>query len=123
MIKILKNQNNNSNKYQLSFSNLSLKSGNKIILENENLNLNFSNMVIIKGMVGAGKSTLLKMIGGIIKSENGNFLLSSKDCELETVYIHSQPELNFITGFINDELHLAGITDFTPFERYLNKTY
>lgn len=130
MIKIIKNnckdienQKENGCKYQLEFKDLTLLSGNKVILENENLSINFSRMVIIKGTVGAGKSTILKMLGGIIENKSGSHII--RDCNdniKSSVYIHSQPELNFITGYINDELKLAGIDDFTPFEKYLNKT-
>lgn len=125
MIKILKNSLDSAGngKYNLDFSNLTLLSGNKIILENENLSINFSRMVIIKGTVGAGKSTILKMLGGIIENKSGSHIIKDfNNNVINSVYIHSQPELNFITGYINDELKLAGIEDFAPFEKYLNKT-
>lgn len=130
MIKIIKNNSkdienleNKSSKYILEFKDLTLLSGSKVILENENLSVNFARMVIIKGTVGAGKSTILKMLGGIINNKGGNHIIKDFDDNIKScVYIHSQPELNFITGYINDELKLAGINDFTPFEKYLNKT-
>lgn len=124
MLKIIKNNNLETHKYQFIANDLTLKVGDKIILEKFNINIKFSNILILKGKVGSGKSSILKMIGNIIKPTNGIYHLKNLNTnnDIDALYIHSQPELNFITGYIKDELILAGINDFKPFDQYINKT-
>lgn len=109
--------------YRLIFDNVTLKAGDKVILENESCDITYSNIVILKGQVGSGKSTILKAIAGINKLAGGSIRSCSKNHEnASAVYIHSQPELNFLTGYIKDELKISGIKDYSPFEKYLNKS-
>ena len=115
--------NNKCSDYRLIFENVSLYAGDKVILENESFNITYNNIVILKGQIGSGKSTILKAIAGLQKLKQGNIYSYNKNNEkAEAVYIHSQPELNFLTGYIKDELKLLGITDYSPFEKYLNKS-
>ena len=115
--------NNKCSDYRLIFENVSLCAGDKVILENESFNIAYNNIVILKGQIGSGKSTILKAIAGLQKLKQGNIYSYNKNNEkAEAVYIHSQPELNFLTGYIKDELKLLGITDYSPFEKYLNKS-
>lgn len=115
--------NNNCLDYRLIFENVSLCAGDKVILENESFNITYNNIVILKGQIGSGKSTILKAIAGLHKLKQGNIYSYNKNNEnAGAVYIHSQPELNFLTGYIKDELKILGIQDYTPFEKYLNKS-
>lgn len=114
--------NKDTEKYKLIFSNVTLNAGSKTILENESFNITYNNMVILKGPIGSGKSSILKAVAGIYRIENGEILSTCNDDKVEAIYIHSQPELNFITGYIKDELQILGIKDYTPFEKYINKS-
>ena len=114
--------NKDTEQYKLIFSNVTLKAGSKVILENESFNITYNNMVILKGPIGSGKSSILKAVAGIYRIENGEILSTCNDDKVEAIYIHSQPELNFITGYIKDELQILGIKDYTPFEKYINKS-
>ena len=114
--------NKDTEKYKLIFSNVTLKAGSKTILENESFNITYNNMVILKGAIGSGKSSILKAVAGIYRIENGEILSTCNDDKVEAIYIHSQPELNFITGYIKDELQILGIKDYSPFEKYINKS-
>lgn len=115
--------NNKCSDYRLIFDNVSLCAGDKVILENESFNITYNNIVILKGQIGSGKSTILKAVAGLQKLKQGNIYSYNKNNEnAGAVYIHSQPELNFLTGYIKDELKILGIQDYTPFEKYLNKS-
>lgn len=114
--------NNKNNDYRLIFENVSLKAGSKIILENENFNITYSNMVLLKGPIGSGKSSILKAVAGIYSLESGEISSLFNNAKVDAIYIHSQPELNFLTGYIKDELQILGIKDYTPFEKYINKS-
>ena len=115
--------NNKCSDYRLIFDNVSLNAGSKSILDNESFNITYNNIVILKGQIGSGKSTILKAVAGLQKLKQGNIYSYNKNNEnAGAVYIHSQPELNFLTGYIKDELKILGIKDYTPFEKYLNKS-
>lgn len=114
--------NNKNSDYRLIFENVSLKAGSKIILENENFNITYSNMVLLKGPIGSGKSSILKAVAGIYSLESGEISSLFNNAKVDAIYIHSQPELNFLTGYIKDELQILGIKDYTPFEKYINKS-
>ncbi len=112
--------NNKCGDYRLIFDNVSLYAGDKVILEQECFNITYSNIVILKGQIGSGKSTILKAIAGINKLNSGSIFSYNENAG--AVYVHSQPELNFLTGYIKDELKILGIKDYSPFEKYLNKS-
>lgn len=115
--------NNKCSDYRLIFKNVSLYAGDKVILEHESFNITYNNIVILKGQIGSGKSTILKAVAGLQKLKQGNIYSYNKNNEnAGAIYVHSQPELNFLTGYIKDELKLLGITDYSPFEKYLNKS-
>ena len=115
--------NNKCSDYRLIFENVSLYAGDKVILENESFNITYNNIVILKGQIGSGKSTILKAVAGLQRLKQGNIYSYNKNNEnAGAIYVHSQPELNFLTGYIKDELKLLGITDYSPFEKYLNKS-
>lgn len=93
----------------LSFDGLSLAAGNKTIFKDVSCRFMYDGIVLIKGPVGSGKSTVLKMLGGLIEPWGGSFTHCRGGLPVSGVYIHSQPEFNFITGYVRDELTFAGI--------------
>lgn len=114
--------NKSAEKYNLIFNNVTLKAGNKVILNNDNINIKYENIVLLKGRIGSGKSSILKAIAGIYNLSNGEIISLCNNEKVEAIYIHSQPELNFLTGYIKDELKILGIKDYAPFEKYINKS-
>ena len=94
----------------LSFDSLSLAVGTKTIFEDVSCCFHYNGIVLIKGPVGSGKSTVLKMLGGLIEPRGGAFVHRNSGNEaVRGIYIHSQPEFNFITGCVRDELTFAEI--------------
>lgn len=114
--------NKSAEKYNLIFNNVTLKAGDKVILNNDNINIKYENIVLLKGRIGSGKSSILKAIAGIYNLSNGEIISLCNNEKVEAIYIHSQPELNFLTGYIKDELKILGIKDYAPFEKYINKS-
>ncbi len=113
----------NISKYQLDINNISLELNENKIFDNLNIRCDYSNIVVIKGAVGSGKSTLLKMMSGVVSQSAGtisNINISTQD-SVECIYIHSQAEFNFITGYVKDELKFAGI-DEAEFQNVLNRS-
>ena len=53
--------------------------GNKIVLNNINLQFSNCELVFILGPSGSGKSTLLNLIGKLDSIDNGSILLNGKD--------------------------------------------
>ena len=68
------NQNPN---LKLSIRNLSKSFGNKVILDNINLDIYEKDSVVILGESGVGKSILIKSMIGLIKVDKGNILFDS----------------------------------------------
>jgi ABC-type sugar transport system ATPase subunit len=62
----------------LKAENINKKYGDKIVLNNVNLEVEAEIKVLI-GINGCGKSTLLKIIAGIVKLDSGNVMLNKKD--------------------------------------------
>lgn len=93
----------------LSFDGLSLKAGDNIILDNFSASFKYDRIVLLKGKVGSGKTQILKMLAGLV-SPVGVFTHENRDgvCP-ECIFIHSQSEFNFITGYVGDELTFAGL--------------
>lgn len=119
----IKQLNNKCSDYRLIFDSVSLNAGEKVILDQISFNITYNNIVILKGQIGSGKSTILKAVAGINKLSSGSIFSYNKNNDnADAVYVHSQPELNFLTGYIKDELKILGIKDYTPFEKYLNKS-
>lgn len=119
----IKQLNNKCSDYRLIFDSVLLNAGEKVILDQISFNITYNNIVILKGQIGSGKSTILKAVAGINKLSSGSIFSYNKNNEnAGAVYVHSQPELNFLTGYIKDELKILGIKDYTPFEKYLNKS-
>lgn len=101
----------------LSFKDLCVTLGQRSIFSNISFNVSYNNILLIKGPVGSGKSTLLKILAGFIKIKSGVFSHTENNVPIKCVYVHSQPEFNFITGYVNDEVILSGANSelFTEF--------
>ncbi len=122
-MKLVKRSSNKKEELcNLNFSNVTLKAGNKVILNNESLCIDYSNIILLKGEIGSGKSTILKAIAGVCEVEQGSIINTCSGHITSSIYIHSQPELNFLTGYIKDELSILGIEDYEPFKEYINES-
>ncbi len=85
--------------YILSATNISKSYDGNIILDNININIIKSDIVLITGISGSGKSTLLNILGTIHYPDNGKLIINNID-----VYNISYDYLSFIRnkeiGFI-----------------------
>lgn len=63
----------------LHTENMSLKVGNRLLLDNINVQLNPGEVVALIGPNGAGKSTLLRTLTGFQPPSSGRILLNDKD--------------------------------------------
>lgn len=97
-----------SSLFFLSFKNISLSFSNKQIFSDLTFNIYYNNILLIKGPVGAGKSTFLKILANVIAPQKGCFRHEKNGIPVEGIYVHSQAEFNFITGYVNDEILLSG---------------
>jgi len=80
----------------------------------------FYKLCLIKGRVGCGKTTLLKMIAGIYTPSSGDLSLTRNNRECLKYFVHANPEFNFVTGNIADELQIAGLSQ-EKFVDYANR--
>ena len=83
------------------------------------LSVSFRKMLLVKGGVGAGKTHFLKVVAGALNPSEGTVEISRGGRPVETLFIHSNPEFNFVTGRIFDEMKLMGLA--TPSGEYLNR--
>lgn len=67
-----------SKSVKLDIENLTVKYGEKTVLENFSLSINAGERVAILGESGYGKTTLLKAIAGIIDIEDGNIKIDDE---------------------------------------------
>ena len=67
-----------SKSVKLTIENLSVKYGNKLILNNFNLDIKAGERVAILGESGYGKTTLLKAVAGIIDIEKGDIKIDDE---------------------------------------------
>ena len=79
------------------------------IFSNLRINCSFKKVLLIKGPVGSGKTTLLKLISKIYKPQKGEITIRKAGVPANIYYIHSNPEFNFVTGYIEDEFILSGV--------------
>ena len=75
----------------ISLKNISLKSGNKIILNDISLTINTNKITIITGHNGAGKTSLLKVMGKIIIPTQGIIKYKDKLNLKQTSFSFQEP--------------------------------
>ena len=68
----------------LELKNISYKYGNKVILNNVNLKINFGEKIALLGKSGSGKTTLISVLNGTIKPTQGEVKLFN---ELSLIHI------------------------------------
>ena len=97
------NKNENIEIWKLSIENLSFRfPGQKILLENINLNVEKGKIVSLVGESGCGKSTLANIILRFYKPEAGHILLNNKLSSNEIDLIKWRTKI----GIIPQEIHI-----------------
>ncbi len=81
----------------LKLEKISLKFGNKIILDNLNLKLNNGQILGLLGPNGVGKSTIFNLITGLISPDYGSIIIDTKTVNKFPIY---QRTLKFKIGFV-----------------------
>lgn len=81
----------------LKLEKISLKFGNKIILDNLNLKLNNGQILGLLGPNGVGKSTIFNLITGLISPDYGSIVIDTKIVNKFPIY---QRTLKFKIGFV-----------------------
>ena len=66
----------------LEVKNLCKNYGEKEVLKDINFSLEEGNILCILGPSGCGKTTILNSIGGFIKNDSGQIILSGEDISL-----------------------------------------
>ncbi|WP_055070238.1 ABC transporter ATP-binding protein [Clostridium massiliamazoniense] len=69
----------------IKFENIKKIYGNKVIIENFNLDINKGEFLTVIGSSGCGKTTILKMINGLVKAESGNIFIKGKNIDNEDI--------------------------------------
>jgi lipopolysaccharide export system ATP-binding protein len=81
----------------LSFKNVSLSYGDRIILDNINFEINEGQIYGMLGPNGVGKSTIFNLITGLIKTNSGTIKLNNKDVTNYPVYLRAR---EFKIGYV-----------------------
>jgi zinc transport system ATP-binding protein len=76
----------------LKVKNLSVKRGERKVLENVDFNLEKGEVLAVLGPNGSGKSTLLKALLGILPCESGSFKWSDNDLKISYLPDDLSPE-------------------------------
>lgn len=76
------------------FENITHYFGERIILDNVNLEIEENKITVIIGKTGAGKSTLLKMINGLVKPSSGKVFVYGSEIDYNNL-----PELRLKIGY------------------------
>ena len=63
----------------ISFENVSLSYGNRLILDNINFKINEGEIFGMLGPNGVGKSTIFNLITGLIKPDSGKIKINNND--------------------------------------------
>ncbi len=81
----------------LSFENVSLSYGNRVILDNISFQINEGQIYGMLGPNGVGKSTIFNLITGLIKTNSGKIKLNNTDVTNYPVYIRAR---EFNIGYV-----------------------
>ena len=95
----------------LKLSQISLKFGKKIILDDFNLDLNNGQILGLLGANGVGKSTVFNMIIGLITPDYGSIIINSEKVNKFPIY---QRTLKYKIGYVPQ--HGGFFHDLTVFE-------
>ena len=81
----------------ISFENVSLSYGNRLILDNINFKINEGEIFGMLGPNGVGKSTIFNLITGLIKPSYGSIKIDSKIVNEYPIYLRSK---KFKIGYV-----------------------
>ncbi len=81
----------------ISFENVSLSYGNRLILDNINFKINEGEIFGMLGPNGVGKSTIFNLITGLIKPDNGNIKINNDDVIDYPIYLRTR---KFKVGYV-----------------------
>jgi ATP-binding cassette subfamily C protein len=90
----------NINFDSLNCSNISIKLGDRDIINNMNFEINKNDIVAIVGKSGTGKTTLIDFIMGFVPNSRGQILLN-KDAKYKLI------DLRPITSYVPQETHIV----------------
>ena len=81
----------------ISFENVSLSYGNRLILDNINFKINEGEIFGMLGPNGVGKSTIFNLITGLIKPDNGKIKINNNDVLNYPIYLRTK---KFKVGYV-----------------------
>ena len=81
----------------ISFENVSLSYGNRLILDNINFKINEGQIFGMLGPNGVGKSTIFNLITGLIKPKNGKIKIQGQEVNNYPVYLRTK---KFKVGYV-----------------------
>jgi lipopolysaccharide export system ATP-binding protein len=81
----------------ISFENITLSYGNRLILDNINFRINEGQIFGMLGPNGVGKSTIFNLITGLISPDSGKIKLSNTDVLDYPIYLRTQ---KFCIGYV-----------------------
>ena len=81
----------------ISFENISLSYGSRIILDNINFEINEGEIFGMLGPNGVGKSTIFNLITGLIAPEHGQIKLNNVDVTNYPIYLRTK---KFKVGYV-----------------------
>ena len=81
----------------ISFENISLSYGNRLILENINFQINEGEIYGMLGPNGVGKSTIFNLITGLIKPDSGKIKMNNIDVTDYPIYLRTK---KFMVGYV-----------------------
>ncbi len=81
----------------ISFENVSLSYGDRLILDNINFKINEGEIFGMLGPNGVGKSTIFNLITGLIKPDNGKIKINNNDVLDYPVYLRTK---KFKVGYV-----------------------
>ena len=90
----------------ISFENVTLSYGNRIILENINFRINEGEIFGMLGPNGVGKSTIFNLITGLINADTGKVKLNNIDVSNYPIYLRTKKfKIGYVPqygGYFND---------------------
>ena len=90
----------------ISFENINLSYGNRLILDNINFRINEGQIFGMLGPNGVGKSTIFNLITGLILPDSGNIKLSNTDVLDFPIYLRTKKfHIGYVPqhgGYFND---------------------